>query len=123
MHASGEILIVSCYELGHQPLAAASALGFLKRAGYEPTALDLAVEPLSKLNDSEMLGRARLIGISVPMHTALHIGVRAARRIRQAIASGHVCFYGLYATLNADYLLDELADSVSFSSAQSRFLN
>ena len=49
MREPGRILIVSCYELGHQPLAAASALGFLERAGYRPAALDLSVEGFDKL--------------------------------------------------------------------------
>lgn len=108
----GEVLIVSCYELGHQPLAAASALGFLERAGYRPAVLDLSVDGFDKLEGREAPGRVRLAAISVPMHTALHIGIRAARRIRQAWPTAHVCFYGLYATLNAEYLLEELGDSV-----------
>src|SRR5262245_30332039 len=40
----GSILLVSCYELGHQPLGAASPLGFLKRAGFNPATLDIAVD-------------------------------------------------------------------------------
>ena len=39
------------------------------------------------------------------MHTALRIGVEAARRIREASPDAHVCFHGLYAWLNADELL------------------
>jgi hypothetical protein len=38
------ILLVSCYELGHQPLGLASPLGFLERAGFTPEVLDIAVE-------------------------------------------------------------------------------
>lgn len=109
MHGPGEILIVSCYELGHQPIAAASALGFLEQAGYRPGMVDLAVEDLDLLKSR---GGVKLVAISVPMHTALHIGVRAARRIREQFPSAHICFYGLYATLNAEYLLDRLGDSV-----------
>src|ERR1043166_4278724 len=32
----GAILLVSCYELGHQPVGLAQPLGFLKQAGYAP---------------------------------------------------------------------------------------
>jgi hypothetical protein len=39
----GEILIVSCYELGRQPVAAASALAELRRAGFAPAAIDVSV--------------------------------------------------------------------------------
>jgi radical SAM superfamily enzyme YgiQ (UPF0313 family) len=104
----GAVLLVSCYELGHQPLALASPLGFLRAAGFAPAALDLAIEPL----DPERVQRARFVGISVPMHTALRLGVRAAERIRQLNPECHLCFYGLYATLNAGYLLAHVADSV-----------
>jgi hypothetical protein len=40
----GAILLVSCYELGHQPLGLASPLGFLEREGFTPEVLDIAVE-------------------------------------------------------------------------------
>jgi radical SAM superfamily enzyme YgiQ (UPF0313 family) len=99
-------LLISCYELGHQPLAAASPLGFLERAGFAPEALDIAVEKL----DADKVARARFIGISVPMHTALRLGIRVAERIREINPTAVVCFYGLYAALNADYLLDHGAD-------------
>jgi radical SAM superfamily enzyme YgiQ (UPF0313 family) len=104
----GAVLLVSCYELGHQPFAVASPLGFLERAGYAPSALDIAVERL----DAERVRRARLVGISVPMHTALRLGVRAAERIHEINPGCHISFYGLYALLNAEYLLDHVADSV-----------
>jgi radical SAM superfamily enzyme YgiQ (UPF0313 family) len=89
----------------------ASAKAFLERAGFRPGAIDLAVEQLDRLVDDES-GDIDLVAISVPMHTALPIGVRAAKRLRRSLPDAHICFFGLYATLNADYLLDGLADSV-----------
>jgi radical SAM superfamily enzyme YgiQ (UPF0313 family) len=110
----GQIQVLSCYELGHQPLAAASAVAFLERAGFRPATLDLAVEPLDPRLDEAAARPPGLVAISVPMHTAMHIGVRAARRIRQRLPRTHVCFYGLYATLNAEHLFRTgLADSVA----------
>jgi radical SAM superfamily enzyme YgiQ (UPF0313 family) len=35
-----------------------------------------------------------------------------AERVRAVNPAGHICFFGLYATLNADYLLSHGADSV-----------
>jgi radical SAM superfamily enzyme YgiQ (UPF0313 family) len=105
---SGAILLVACYELGHQPLAVAWPAAFLERAGYRPAVLDVSVEPF----DPERVRRARLVAISVPMHTALRLGVGVAARVRQENPSAHVCFYGLYATLNASHLLEHGADSV-----------
>ncbi len=46
------------------------------------------------------------------MHTALRLGVSVAREVRRVNARCHICFYGLYASLNADYLLENVADSV-----------
>jgi hypothetical protein len=33
MRAAGEILLIACYEMGHQPLAVAWPSAFLERAG------------------------------------------------------------------------------------------
>jgi len=104
----GPILLISCYDLGHQPLAVASAAVFLERAGYTPDTLDISVESF----EVESAVRARFVGISVPMHTALRLGVRVAEQIRQTNPTCHICFYGLYASLNAEYLLERVADSV-----------
>ena len=45
------------------------------------------------------------------MHTALRLGVRVAEQIRTINPNCHICFYGLYAALNSDYLLDHGADT------------
>ncbi len=102
----GSILLISCYELGHQPLGVASPFGFLKRAGFAPDTLDIAVDPF----DDAKVTRARFVGISVPMHTALRLGVRVAERVRQINPDAIICCFGLYAALNADYLLEHGAD-------------
>lgn len=44
------------------------------------------------------------------MHTALRLGVRVAERVREINPTATICFYGLYAALNADYLLEHVAD-------------
>ena len=111
MRGDGEIVLVSCYELGHQPLALASPLAFLRQQGFAPTCLDLSVDHLDEAAASA-LARARLVAISVPMHTALRLGVRVAGRVRALNPGAHICFYGLYAPLNARYLLSSGADSV-----------
>ena len=108
MKRPGAILLISCYELGHQPIGLASPLGFLERAGYTPDVMDIAVETL----DVEKAARAGFVGICVPMHTALRLGVHVATRLRKINPTCHICFYGLYASLNAEYLLAHHADSV-----------
>jgi radical SAM superfamily enzyme YgiQ (UPF0313 family) len=109
MRDPGAVLLVSCYELGHQPIGLASPLASLERAGYAPAACDLAVEPL----DEDAVRRARFVGVSVPMHTALRMGMRVAARVRALNPRAHLCFYGLYAPLHRAALLDgRLADSI-----------
>ncbi|PYN17642.1 MAG: radical SAM protein, partial [Candidatus Rokuibacteriota bacterium] len=109
MTAPGEILLVACYELGHQPLSVAWPAAFLERAGFRPAVMDLSVEPF----DADKVRRARLVAVAVPMHTALRLGVAAAARVRAANPDAHICFYGLYAALNAEYLTSQgHADSV-----------
>ncbi|MEP6890826.1 MAG: CUAEP/CCAEP-tail radical SAM protein, partial [Nitrospirota bacterium] len=104
----GAMMFVSCYELGHQPIGIAQPMGFLEQAGFSPIGLDIAVENM----DESALRRARFVGISVPMHTALRLGVRVAELIRTMNQDCHICFYGLYASINAEYLLQTEADSV-----------
>ncbi len=108
MKESGAILLVACYELGHQPLAVAWPAAFLEREGYRPAVMDVSVEPF----DAERVRRAKVVLISVPMHTALRLGVTVAERVRAVDPACHVAFFGLYATLNAEHLLAGPADSV-----------
>jgi len=108
LRTPGAILLVACYELGHQPLTLASPLATLRQAGYDPVAVDASLAELA----DDAIAAARLIAISAPMHTALRLGVRIAERVRRVNPTAHICFYGLYATLNADYLLRMRADTL-----------
>src|SRR5437667_7738206 len=106
--AMPDVLLISCYSLGHQPLGIAWPKAFLERAGFAPDSLDPAVEPW----DDAKVRRAKLVAIAVPMHTALRLGVRTAERIRRANPQCRIVFHGLYALLNAEYLLAGIADYV-----------
>ncbi|MCZ7671362.1 MAG: hypothetical protein M5U34_31635 [Chloroflexi bacterium] len=94
--------------MGHQPLSLAWPTAVLREAGIGVTAVDLSVSSLPR----EQAVSTPFVGIAVPMHTALRLGVQAAKRIRRLNAEAHICFYGMYAWLNRDYLLEGLADSV-----------
>ncbi len=108
MREPGAILLVACYELGHQPLAVAWAAAFLEARGYAPAVMDVSVEPF----DPDKVSRARLVAVSVPMHTALRVGIALIERVRAVNPACHVAAYGLYAQLNAEYLLAHGVDSV-----------
>ncbi len=119
MRTRGDILLVSCYELGHPPFGVALLSGFLEKAGFSSEMIDLSVSPLPK----EKFQHAKLIGISVPMHTALRIGVKVAERARKINPSCKIAFFGLYASLNADFLFEHLADFVIGGEAEEAFVN
>ena len=109
MTGPGQVLLLSCYELGHQPLSLASPLASLAQDGFDPRAIDTAVEAVPE----EAIAGARLVAISVPMHTAMRLAEGFARHVREVNPAAHVCLYGLYAWLNADYVFGAgLADSV-----------
>src|SRR3954447_4958006 len=101
------VLLLSTYELGHQPLGLGRPAADLLAAGHEVRCIDLAVDKL----DEAAVRWAELIGISVPMHTATRLGAHLAGRLRALNPSVHITFYGLYASLHADVLLGDLGDS------------
>ncbi len=101
------ILLISCYELGHEPLGLTVPAGVLARAGRPARLLDLAVSAI----DTDAIARADLVAISTPMHTALRLGTQVAAIVRNVNPAAHVCFFGLYAELNAEHLVPARADS------------
>jgi radical SAM superfamily enzyme YgiQ (UPF0313 family) len=115
----GAVLLLSCYELGHPPHGVAVPLAFLERAGFAPEVIDLAVDRL----DVERARAATFVGISVPMHTALRLGLQAARRIREVNPRCHICFFGHYALLHAGTLLGGPADSVLGGEMEGRMVD
>ncbi len=108
MREPGDVVFVSCYEPGHQPQGVASAIAHLRRAGFQPTCLDLAIDPLDDAGRAR-LAAARFVAISVPMHTALVLGRRVGAYVRRANPRAHLCFFGLYAALNRALLVGEAA--------------
>ena len=105
--ADGRVVLISCYELGHEPLGIVVPAGVLARAGIVPRTMDVAVDEF----DAAAITGAQLVAISTPMHTALRLGVRVAARVRALNPAAHICFYGLYAGLNARHLVPAHADS------------
>ncbi len=108
------ILLVSTYELGHQPLHLASPAARLLADGHEVRCLDLAVEHW----DTERFAWADQVAFSVPMHTAMRLAVPAVDRVMIERPELSVAFYGLYAaigpqTLSATRIVGEYEDELS----------
>lgn len=90
------VVVISTYELGRQSFAVASATAWLKSAGANVRCLDLAIQKL----DTSTIREADVVCFSVPMHTATRIAVRMAKRVREVNPDAHLCFFGLYASVN-----------------------
>lgn len=108
LRQSGGVLLVSCYELGHQPLSLAFPNAALRDAGFAPTVVDTSVDELR----DDAIRTAQLVAIAVPMHTALRLGEQIATRVRAVNPDARICCYGLYAWLNSEHLLRTAADYV-----------
>jgi len=93
---AADVLLVSTYELGHQPLLLAQAQAALRQAGHRVRCVDLAVEEPEALVAG--LAGAELIAIAVPMHTAARLAIALAERLRAAAPSAHLSLFGLYAS-------------------------
>ena len=101
-------LLISGYELGHQPLHLASPAAALLAAGHEVRCLDLSIDPY----DPELVDWAEAIAFSVPMHTAMRLAVRAAGAVRRRCPELPICLYGLYAPVSRDLTAGALADRI-----------
>ena len=100
------VLLISTYELGHQPLHVASPATALRRAGHGVRALDLSVDPWAP----DQVTWADALAFSVPMHTAMRLALRAARTARALRPDVPICLYGLYAPVSRDHTLGTVAD-------------
>ncbi|MFQ5802962.1 MAG: CUAEP/CCAEP-tail radical SAM (seleno)protein [Candidatus Methylomirabilales bacterium] len=103
-----QTVLISTYELGRQPFGLASPAAWLRQAGARVTCLDLAVERL----DEEAIRAADLVALYLPMHTATRIATRVVERVNILNPNVHLCFYGLYASMNEPLLRSLGADTV-----------
>ena len=102
------VVLISTYELGRQPFGLASPAAWLRQAGARVTCLDLAVEQL----DPEAVCAADLVAFYLPMHTATRIAMRVVERVKALNPKAHLCFYGLYASMNESLLRKLGADTI-----------
>ena len=102
------VVLLSTYELGHQPFGLASPAAWLAEIGAKVTCLDLSREEFREAPIRE----AALIAFYVPMHTATRLAVALLPRVRALNPHAHICFYGLYAPVNAEYLRELGAQTI-----------
>jgi radical SAM superfamily enzyme YgiQ (UPF0313 family) len=94
------IVLISTYELGRQPFGLASPVAWLRARSHSVTRLDLSREAV----DEPAIRAADLVAFYVPMHTATRLAAGLITPIREMNPLAHICFYGLYAPVNEEYL-------------------
>jgi radical SAM superfamily enzyme YgiQ (UPF0313 family) len=94
------IVLISTYELGRQPFGVVSPAAWLRSRGHDVTCFDLTRQQL----DETAVSVAALIAVYLPMHTATRLAAELIPTLRERNPRAHLCCYGLYAPMNAEYL-------------------
>jgi radical SAM superfamily enzyme YgiQ (UPF0313 family) len=94
------VVLISTYELGRQPFGLVSPAAWLRKRGHHVVCLDLTRQGL---NEAAIRG-AELIAIYLPMHTATRLAAQLIPSLLEQKPDVHLCCYGLYAPMNAEYL-------------------
>jgi len=92
------VLLVSTYELGHQPVHVASPAAALRAHGHDVRAIDVSVQAW----EPALVEWAERVAFSVPMHTAMRMALALAGSVRSQRPELQICLYGLYAGMSRD---------------------
>ncbi len=103
-----KVLLVSTYDLGHQPFGLASPAAWLAARGHQVACADLCIEALN----ADRVREAELVAFYLPMHTATRLAARVIEKVRALNPAAHICCYGLYAPLNEAYLREIGASTI-----------
>src|SRR6266851_6370944 len=95
-----KVVLLSTYELGRQPFGLVSPAAWLRKRGHAVACFDLTQQEL----DAGAVHSAELIAIYLPMHTATRLACKLIPSLREQNPQAHICCYGLYAPMNAEYL-------------------
>ncbi|SDP76525.1 Radical SAM superfamily enzyme YgiQ, UPF0313 family [Actinopolyspora xinjiangensis] len=95
-----QVVLLSTYEIGRQPFGLASPAAWLRRAGHSVHCVDLSTQKL----EGNTVREADLIACYAPMHTATRLANTVIQKLVSLNPEAHLCFYGLYAPMNEDYL-------------------
>ncbi len=92
-----DVLLISTYELGRQPFGLASPAAWLRARGARVACMDLSRDEFRE----DAVRAADLIAFYVPMHTATRLAIELLTTVQELNPGAHICFYGLYASVNA----------------------
>jgi radical SAM superfamily enzyme YgiQ (UPF0313 family) len=94
------IALISTYDQGHQPYGLGVAAAFLEARGHMVRCFDTSVGS----PDADVIAAADAVGFYLPMHTATRLAAPWIARVRAIQPRARLGAFGLYATLNRDYL-------------------
>src|SRR5579859_6796567 len=94
------VLLISAFDLGHQPFGLASPAAWLAAAGARVKCLDLAVRML----DEDAVRAADVVAFYLPMHTATRILCGVVPRVKALNPTAHLCAYVIYDRIKAELL-------------------
>ncbi|MXZ45663.1 MAG: radical SAM protein [Chloroflexi bacterium] len=103
------VLLLSTYEMGHQPVGLAAPAAALRARGHHVDVIDLGVDPL----DEARVGVADLIALSIPMHTPARLAQQLIPQLRALRPDVPIALYGLYAGLLGDLRASGVVDAVA----------
>ena len=112
------VVLLSTYDLGHQPFGLASPAAWLKRAGANVVCNDLAVEDLK----TGAIIAADLIALHVPMHTAARLSLQLLRSVTALNARALLVCYGMYAPANQSSLEEAGVEIVIGGEAETKLV-
>ena len=112
------VVLLSTYDLGHQPFGLASPAAWLKRVGANVVCNDLSVEDLK----TKAIIAADLIALHVPMHTAARLSLRVLPRIISLNSQALLVCYGTYAPTNQSVLMEAGVGVVIGGEAETRLV-
>ena len=102
------VLLISTYDLGRQPFGLAAPAAWLRREGHEVLLADTTRAPLEDIEIRD----AEFVAFYLPMHTATRLATPLIGRVRRLNPAVHICGYGLYAPLNAEWLRTQGVNSI-----------
>jgi len=103
-----KVVLISTYDLGHQPFGLASPKAWLVQDGHTVTCTDLAVARISEAAIRE----ADVVAFHLPMHTATRLALPVIRRVKEWNPQARIAAYGLYAPLQEELLRSLGVDAI-----------
>jgi radical SAM superfamily enzyme YgiQ (UPF0313 family) len=96
------VLLLSTYDLGRQPTGLAAAAAALRAAGHEVVCVDASRDRVQ----DDQLRATDCVSVYLPMHTATRLALPLIARTARVNPAARVTAFGLYAQLNAGFLLE-----------------